>query len=326
MAPLHVLLLLALSAFCAAHAALAPSAAPHPWFEPVSWKPRSFVAHSFATREETDHIIAIAQPQLRRSTVVGAGGESVVDTYRTSYGMFIKRHHDPVVSRLEERVALWTKYNMSHQEDIQVLRYGNNQQYKAHFDSLDDDSPRTATVLIYLSDVEEGGETTFPDSEWVDPSMGEKLGPWSPCAKGNVAMKPKRGDAIVFHSVNPDGKTHDKHALHTACPVLGTGVKYVAIFWIHTLPFRPDQLAAPQEEEEPLLPEECVDADPNCPDWAAAGECQSNPGFMRGGATSLGNCRKSCKDCRVCRPDDDECRRDNRVKAGFLPINGPGFF
>ena len=33
---------------------------------------------------------AVPSPQLRRSTVVGAGGESVVDTYRTSYGMFIK--------------------------------------------------------------------------------------------------------------------------------------------------------------------------------------------------------------------------------------------
>ena len=39
-------------------------------------------------------------------------------------------------------------------------------------------------------------------------------------------MKPKRGDAIMFHSLGPDGKSHDKHALHTACPVI-TGVKYV---------------------------------------------------------------------------------------------------
>lgn len=39
-------------------------------------------------------------------------------------------------------------------------------------------------------------------------------------------MKPKRGDAIVFHSLTPDGKTTDRHSLHTACPVI-TGIKYV---------------------------------------------------------------------------------------------------
>ena len=47
-----------------------------------------------------------------------------------------------------------------------------------------------------------------------------------PPVQGHVAMKPKRGDAIVFHSLNPDGRSHDQHALHTACPVI-VGVKYV---------------------------------------------------------------------------------------------------
>lgn len=47
-----------------------PPGAIHPdgswwWTEPVSWRPRSFVAHNFASKAETDHMIALAQPQVR---------------------------------------------------------------------------------------------------------------------------------------------------------------------------------------------------------------------------------------------------------------------
>ncbi len=59
---------------------------------------------------------------------------------------------------------------------------------------------RMATFLLYLSDVEEGGETAFPhDSVWMDPTIPKKLEQSgvkiSECAKGHVAYKPKAGDA-----------------------------------------------------------------------------------------------------------------------------------
>lgn len=50
------------------------------------------------------------------------------------------------------------------------------------------------------------------------------------------------------------------------------------------------------------------------------------PQFMRGGAVGLGTCRLACGECRACAAGDDECRRENRVRAGYLPINDPGFF
>ena len=54
------------------------------------------------------------------------------------------------------------------------------------------------------ADVEEGGETAFPQgSKWSDPTMAQTGGPWSDCAKGNVAAKPKRGDAVLFYSYFP---------------------------------------------------------------------------------------------------------------------------
>lgn len=61
-----------------------------PWVEVVSWRPRSFVYHNFLSAQECDHIVNISKPLMMRSTVVGAGGASVTDNIRTSYGTFIR--------------------------------------------------------------------------------------------------------------------------------------------------------------------------------------------------------------------------------------------
>lgn len=56
-------------------------------------------------------------------------------------------------------------------EDIQVLRYEHGQKYEPHFDFFSDKvniakgGHRVATVLMYLSDVLQGGETVFPRAE-----------------------------------------------------------------------------------------------------------------------------------------------------------------
>lgn len=114
---------------------------------------------------------------------------------------------------------------------MQILRYEYGQKYGAHYDSLG----RVCTVLVYLTDVEEGGETAFPkttDANWADPqqaSAGEEL---SPCAQGHVAARPKKGDALLFYSMKPDGKSTDSLAMHTGCPLL-QGVKWTATIWMH---------------------------------------------------------------------------------------------
>lgn len=54
---------------------------------------------------------------------------------------------------------------------MQVLRYELGQKYEPHFDYFHDKvnqqlgGHRIATVLMYLSNVEKGGETIFPNSE-----------------------------------------------------------------------------------------------------------------------------------------------------------------
>ena len=61
-------------------------------------------------------------------------------------------------------------------------------------DVLQEDTPRAATVLLYLRDTEEGGETAFPaGSQWLDPTSPQRFGPFSECAQGSVAVKPRKG-------------------------------------------------------------------------------------------------------------------------------------
>jgi len=54
---------------------------------------------------------------------------------------------------------------------MQVLDYKNGEKYEPHFDFFHDKANqrlgghRVATVLMYLSNVEKGGETIFPNAE-----------------------------------------------------------------------------------------------------------------------------------------------------------------
>ena len=59
------------------------------------------------------------------------------------------------------------------------------------------------------------------------------MGPFSECASGHVAFKPKMGDAMLFYSIKPDG-THDPMSRHTGCPVI-KGTKWTATIWVRNM-------------------------------------------------------------------------------------------
>ncbi|KAK9842984.1 hypothetical protein WJX74_005333 [Apatococcus lobatus] len=292
-----------------------------PWVEPISWQPRAFVYHHFLSDAECDHIVALAKPQMRRSTVVGDNGGSVTDSIRTSYGTFLRRFSDPVLTKVEHRLARWTHLNITYQEDMQILRYAKGQKYGAHYDSLADQSPRIATVLMYLGNgTLDGGETAFPvGSSWLHPSLAGKFGPFSPCAEQHLAVKPRKGMALLFYSLKPTGES-DYSSMHTGCPVI-EGIKWTATKWIHTGPFHEEWINSPESADPKRDPEVCMDYEDRCSGWAKSGECKKNPAFMVGDNFSLGACRKACQQCTICKPlSDIKCRSQNREQAGFLPI------
>lgn len=119
---------------------------------------------------------------------------------------------------------------------VQVLRYSNGQKYGAHMDVIPGpdqvNNSRMATVLLYLTSVEAGGETTFPqESSWVNSYRNISPDNPSDCARGTVYVKPRRGDALLFFSLQPDG-SFDAASVHGGCPVTA-GEKWTAAIWIH---------------------------------------------------------------------------------------------
>ncbi|KAF8019679.1 hypothetical protein BT93_G0388 [Corymbia citriodora subsp. variegata] len=212
------------------------------WTQVLSWEPRAFLYHNFLSREECEYLVSLAKPRISKSTVVdGATGKSKDSGVRTSMGMFLSRGQDKIVRAIEKRIADFTHIPVEHGEGIQILQYGHGQKYDAHHDYFSDPfntrngGQRMATMLMYLSDVEEGGETVFPAA-----NANFSAVPWwnelSECGKQGLSVKPKMGNAVLFWSMKPDG-TLDPASLHGACPVI-KGTKWSAPKWMHVKEYK----------------------------------------------------------------------------------------
>uniref|UniRef100_A0A7S0QZW0 procollagen-proline 4-dioxygenase n=1 Tax=Pyramimonas obovata TaxID=1411642 RepID=A0A7S0QZW0_9CHLO len=215
------------------------------WVETIAWEPRAFIAHNFLSKEECLQMIHLGAPHMVKSSVIDSKtGRSVDSKIRTSYGMFLPRGKDEFTKKIEERIAAFAMVPIDHGEGIQILHYEAGQKYEAHYDYFHDQfnvvngGQRIATVLMYLSDVEEGGETGFPIGKPIPSyrAAQEREGSLSPCAQKGAAVKPRRGDALLFYSLKTDGNT-DPASLHAGCPVI-RGDKWSATKWMRVNEFK----------------------------------------------------------------------------------------
>ncbi|XP_037433184.1 probable prolyl 4-hydroxylase 7 [Triticum dicoccoides] len=288
MPPLLLLLLAALAL------ALAP-ALPHAaagegggFYDParvtqISWRPRAFLYSGFLSHAECDHLIKLAKGRLEKSMVAdNESGKSVMSQVRTSSGTFLSKREDEIISGIEKRVAAWTFLPEENAESMQVLHYEVGQKYDAHFDYFSDKKNvkrgghRVATVLMYLTDVKKGGETVFPIAEGRD--LQHKDETWSECARHGLAVKPRKGDALLFFSLHVNATT-DPSSLHESCPVV-EGEKWSATKWIHVRSF--------DNPPDVMTDARCSDDNEQCPRWAAIGECYKNAKYMVGTKDTLG--------------------------------------
>ena len=187
--------------------------------------PRIVVFGGLLSDEECDALMEAARPRLRRSLTVATktGGEEI-NADRTSQGMFFQRGESDLVRRIDARIAKLVNWPEVNGEGIQVLQYVPGTEYKPHYDYFDPAEPgtptilqrggqRVGTVVIYLSEPDNGGGTVFPDVQ--------------------LTVAPKRGNAVFFSYDRADPSTR---TLHGGAPVTA-GEKWIATKWLREREF-----------------------------------------------------------------------------------------
>lgn len=190
--------------------------------------PRIFTCDDVFSALDCRHLIELGRDRLQPSIVVDPNdGRVLRDAYRSSSSTDLGAwQEDPWAVILQQRLCHLLGRDLACAEPLALLRYQPGQEYRPHRDYLPPSvltSPqgraagqRAHTVFVYLSDVEAGGSTAFPE-----------LG---------VEIRPLRGRAVVFDNLHADG-TPDPRTLHAGLPV-EAGEKWLGTLWLRERSFR----------------------------------------------------------------------------------------
>jgi len=177
---------------------------------------------NFITSEECDEIIKLASDGFEKSKTLGTD----IEGYRVAFSTWIK-NDEPISIKLKQITSEETGIPIENMETIHVVKYEVGGEYKDHQDFFHPGEPyyddcmsrggqRIKSVLFYLNNEFEGGETNFP-------------------MKG-IKVKPVKSKAIIWDNINEDG-TLDYESIHAGLPVI-SGFKYIATIWIRENKFK----------------------------------------------------------------------------------------
>jgi prolyl 4-hydroxylase len=125
---------------------------------------------------------------------------TILDTSsRISSQAWITDDYDPLTQAFAERIVEITSLPIENQEPLQVAHYQVGGKFEAHFDACREGynshyctnqngtaGDRTASLLVYLNDDFEGGETTFVHVDFT--------------------VKPEKGKGILFYNIDNNEK------------------------------------------------------------------------------------------------------------------------
>lgn len=168
------------------------------------------------------HIVAIAKPKMSRAQVSGQAGLRVSHG-RSNSRTWVRHDTDELVYDAVSKVAAIVGLPLVYAESLQVIHYGTGQEYRPHFDAYDlatekgqrycqRAGQRLITALVYLTDVEAGGATGFPN-----------LG---------FEVAPRCGKLLIFHNCFPGTTIRDPKTYHQGKPPTRGG-KWAFNLWFH---------------------------------------------------------------------------------------------
>lgn len=183
------------------------------------------------TDEECDILISYAiKLGLSESAVLSNNLEKET-TYdvanRTSKVLWVRDEEHDVAMKVAKLAEQLTGLPIENQESLQIAKYDVGGKFNSHYDACNTGTQeyrnkinrnagqRRATLLIYLNDDFEGGETVF-----------NKIG---------LTVKPKKGKGILFWNTTRTEKILIK-SMHCGRPVI-SGEKWICTKWSHPLPY-----------------------------------------------------------------------------------------
>ena len=180
-----------------------------------------YKVENFLTKKECDEIIKLQKMESSRSTVAD-GKDAQISEIRTSsttyFELIESESKHEIVRVVKEKIMTLLDIPVQYTEAIQGQWYQKNGFYHEHYDAYDDlnqfkytGGNRTWTCMVTLNEVEEGGDTYFPQL--------------------NQRFKPKIGQALIWYNLGEDGLA-DPLTLHAGQPII-KGEKFIITQWFH---------------------------------------------------------------------------------------------
>lgn len=191
--------------------------------ESLAEQPRVRVMRDFASAAECRWIIDRARSRLAPAKIWDAvSGVGVEDPSRSNSALELSfADLDVVTEVIRARISLATRLPEPIFETSQVLHYAVGQEFRPHYDFLDQGKAghaadvaqrgqRIATFILYLNEGFQGGETEFPNA--------------------GLSFAGRRGDALFWANVLTNGQP-DPMTLHAGRPPT-SGEKWIFSQWI----------------------------------------------------------------------------------------------